>query len=466
LNFESDTICAIATAMSDAGIGIIRVSGPDAISICDKVYINAAHKHTLRDHKSHTIKFGYLCDLQENILDEIMISVMKAPHTYTKEDVVEVNTHGGKFIMNKALELLLSAGCRIAEPGEFTKRAFLNGRIDLTKAEAVMDIISAQNEFALKSSEKQLSGFLFDEIADLRKKLIYEMAFIESALDDPENYDLDGYGERLTKVIDSVSTKLNSLISSADEGIIRKDGISTVIIGKPNSGKSSLLNNLAGQERAIVTDIAGTTRDIIEETIKIDDIVLHVIDTAGIRNTDDVIEKIGVDKAKTYAKDAELIIYIIDSTSDLNEDDFEILDLIKDKKTIVLLNKSDLDSDIINEEILYNKYNLDKNIPIIRTSMLNNDGIDNLKKSISDLFFNGDIAPKEELYITNLRHKDALINSLESLKLVQDSIDNGMSEDFYAVDLMNAYTFLGNIIGAEVGEDLVEEIFSKFCMGK
>ncbi|MCR5102284.1 MAG: tRNA uridine-5-carboxymethylaminomethyl(34) synthesis GTPase MnmE [Butyrivibrio sp.] len=452
--------------MSDAGIGIIRISGSDAISICDKIYLNASHKHDLKLHDSNTIKFGYVCDFSDNILDEVMISVMKAPHTYTKEDVVEINTHGGVLILNNTINLLLKAGCRLAEPGEFTKRAFLNGRIDLTKAEAVMDIISAQNDFALKSSESQLSGSLFNAIKTLRESIIYEMAFIESALDDPENYSLEGYDEKLDGVIDKICSKISELIGSADEGIIRKNGISTVIIGKPNAGKSSLLNILAGEERAIVTDIAGTTRDIIRETIRLDDIILNVIDTAGIRNTDDVIEKIGVDKAKNYAMESELILYIIDSTTDLTSDDLEILELIKNKKTIILLNKSDLDSDYINEDILYNKYNLDKSVPIIRTSMLNNQGIEDLKKSISLLFFNGDVVPKQELYITNTRHKEALKNSFDSLQLVKQSIADGLSEDFYAVDLMNAYTFLGNIIGAEVGDDLVEEIFSKFCMGK
>ena len=464
MRFDDDTICAIATAMSDAGIGIIRVSGKNAVTIVDKFYISAKKVHNLKEHLPNSIEYGFICDDQENILDEVMISFMKAPHSYTREDVIEINTHGGMMIMNEILELLISNGCRLADPGEFTKRAFLNGRIDLTKAEAVMDIISAQNKFALHNSEKQLRGEVFNKISEMRQVLIYEMAYIESALDDPENYDLDGYKPTLLKKLKDLSSECSNLLNSSYEGKVRKDGINTVIIGKPNAGKSSLLNVLTGEERAIVTDIAGTTRDIIEETVRIDDILLHIIDTAGIRNTEDTIEKIGVDKARQYAADSDLIIYLIDSTSTLTEDDFEIIDLIKDKKVIVLLNKTDLANKIISKEDIVSKFNVD--VPIISTSMTELSGINDLKKAISDYFLNGSIVPKQELYITNMRHQQALTKTHESLLLVIDSIEKNMSEDFFTVDLMNAYAYLGEIIGEEVGDDLVEEIFSKFCMGK
>ena len=464
MRFDDDTICAIATAMSDAGIGIIRVSGKNAVTIVDKFYISAKKVHNLKEHLPNSIEYGFICDDQENILDEVMISFMKAPHSYTREDVIEINTHGGMMIMNEILELLISNGCRLADPGEFTKRAFLNGRIDLTKAEAVMDIISAQNKFALHNSEKQLRGEVFNKISEMRQVLIYEMAYIESALDDPENYDLDGYKPTLLKKLKDLSSECSNLLNSSYEGKVRKDGINTVIIGKPNAGKSSLLNVLTGEERAIVTDIAGTTRDIIEETVRIDDILLHIIDTAGIRNTEDTIEKIGVDKARQYAADSDLIIYLIDSTSTLTEDDFEIIDLIKDKKVIVLLNKTDLANKIISKEDIVSKFNVD--VPIISTSMKELSGINDLKKAISDYFLNGSIVPKQELYITNMRHQQALTKTHESLLLVIDSIEKNMSEDFFTVDLMNAYAYLGEIIGEEVGDDLVEEIFSKFCMGK
>ncbi len=466
-NYNNDTICAIATAMSDAGIGIIRISGKDAVSICDKLYVSASKNHDLLEHEPNTIRYGFICD-GDKIVDEVMVSYMKGPHSYTKEDVIEINSHGGMLIMNQILELLLNNGCRLAEPGEFTKRAFLNGRIDLTKAEAIMDIISAQNSFALESSRQQLQGKIYNKIKILREQIIYQMAFIESALDDPENYDLTGFPDKLKKIIIPMKDEIRKLIDSADEGKIRKDGIKTVIVGKPNAGKSSLLNALTGDERAIVTDIAGTTRDIIEETVRLGDIILHVIDTAGIRNTEDVIEKIGVDRAKSKVEEADLILYILDSTMEINNEDKEIISLCKDKKTIVLLNKNDLSDDIkVTEDIVHNLFSdSSKMSAVIKTSMLKGNGIEELKDAVSNLFFNGEIAPKQEIYITNLRHKELLKNAFDSLELVIDSIDKNLSEDFYTVDLTNAYAALGEIIGEEVGDDLVEEIFSKFCMGK
>ncbi len=470
-NFNDDTICAIATAMSDAGIGIIRVSGSRAVSICDRIYLSPKKKHDLFTHEPNTIKFGYICDVDndEKIIDEVMISFMKAPHSYTREDVIEINSHGGMLVMNEILSLLIKNGCRLAEPGEFTKRAFLNGRIDLTKAEAVMDVISAQNNFALESSRGQLQGNISRQVKDLRKDILYQMAFIESALDDPENYDLTGFPEKLQGIILPMIDRIEGLLKTADEGKIRKDGIKTVIIGKPNAGKSSLLNALSGNERAIVTDIAGTTRDTIEETIRLDDIILNLIDTAGIRSTEDLIEKIGVDKAKEKISEADLCLYIMDSTSEIDDEDREISRLCADKKTIVILNKNDLAGEIkITKDILpmlFSGMDIDK-LPVISTSLLNGEGLDALKGAITDLFFSGEIAPKQEIYITNLRHKDLLSKALDSLKLVNDSIEKELSEDFYTVDLTSAYSYLGEIIGEEVGDDLVEEIFSKFCMGK
>ena len=472
-NFRDDTICAIATAMSDAGIGIIRVSGKRAVEICSVIYVSSKGEHSLAEHKANTIKYGFIVDeskSEENkVIDEVMVSFMKGPHSYTREDVIEINSHGGMLVMNQILQLLIDKGCRLAEPGEFTKRAFLNGRIDLTKAEAIMDLISAQNNFALESSREQLRGSVYKKIKSIREKILYQMAFIESALDDPENYDLTGFPEKLDEIISGLSDEIQKMLSSADEGKIRKDGIKTVIVGKPNAGKSSLLNALTGDERAIVTDIAGTTRDIIEETVRLGDIVLHVIDTAGIRNTDDIIEKIGVDKAKEKVQEADLVLYILDSTSELDDEDKGIISLCHNKKTIVLLNKDDLQDDIkITDDIVHMHVSdsKDDTLPMIRTSMLKGNGLEDLKDAVSELLLNGDIVPKQELYITNLRHKDLLKKSYDSLQLVKQSIELGLTEDFFTVDLTNAYASLGEIIGEEVGDDLVEEIFSKFCMGK
>ncbi|MBE5844292.1 MAG: tRNA uridine-5-carboxymethylaminomethyl(34) synthesis GTPase MnmE [Butyrivibrio sp.] len=463
--FKDDTICAIATSMMDAGIGIIRVSGENAIDYVDKLYVNPSGKHTLKNYETHTINYGFIVDEKENKIDEVMVSIMRGPKSYTREDVVEINSHGGRLIMETIINLLINIGCRIAEPGEFTKRAFLNGRIDLTKAEAIMDLIHAKNEFSMKNSELQLSGELFNKIDSIRKEVLYEMAFIESAIDDPENYDLDGYPDRLNEKNNSWLSKIQKLIKNADEGMIRKDGIKTVIIGKPNAGKSSLLNKLAGEERAIVTDIEGTTRDIIEESINLGNIILHVIDTAGIRDTEDKIEQIGVEKAVKSADTADLILYIIDSTDDEISNDDRIKNIIDNNHVIVLLNKNDKSDSInITAEDIHKIYGDD--IQVVKTSMVDEDGIDELKKIISDMFLNGDILPKEEMYVTNLRQKEALIHVEESLKKVQLSIEEEMSEDFFSIDLMNAYTYLGEIIGQEVDEDLVEEIFSKFCMGK
>ena len=468
-NFNDDTICAIATAMSDAGIGIIRVSGKNALSICDKIYVSPKKEHTLLNHKPNTIKYGFICNDNGEIVDEVMISFMKGPHSYTREDVIEINSHGGMLVMNEILSLLLSKGCRLAEPGEFTKRAFLSGRIDLTKAEAVMDIIGAQNKFALDSSRKQLQGSIYKEVKALREDILYQMAYIESAIDDPESYDLTGYSDKLKEKVTLMSEKIKNLLKTADEGKIRKDGIKTVIIGKPNAGKSSLLNALSGNERAIVTDIAGTTRDVIEETVRLDDIILNLIDTAGIRDTEDLIEKIGVDKAKEKVEEADLCLYIIDSTSEIDDEDKQIISLCADKKTIVILNKNDLTGNIkISKDILPMLFSGNESVdfPVITTSLLNGEGIEDLKRAITELFLGGEIAPKQEIYITNIRHKELLSKTAESLSLVIDSIDKDLSEDFYTVDLTNAYVFLGEIIGEEIGDDLAEEIFSKFCMGK
>lgn len=461
---NTDTIAAIATAMNDSGIGIVRISGEHAISIANQLYRSKNNNKSLLDVKTHTIHYGFIYH-DDELIDEVMVAVMKAPNTYTKEDVVEIDCHGGVLVVQKVLEAVISCGARVAEPGEFTKRAFLNGRIDLTKAEAVMDIIHSKNEFALKSSMKQLKGSVSDLIRQYREDILFEIAFIESALDDPEHISLDGYPERLMSKVEYLLQKIDKLIKSADNGKMMKEGINTVIVGKPNAGKSSLLNLLVGEEKAIVTSIAGTTRDALEETIKLNGIGLNIIDTAGIRNTDDEVEKIGVEKARQYAISADLIIYVVDASVPLDESDKEISSLIKDKNVIVLLNKTDLEQ-VVDEIEIDKLLQGALHTSIVRTSTKENTGMDVFEKVIEDMFFQGKISFNDEVYITNMRHKQALFDAFESLKMVKQSLLDEMPEDFYSIDLMSAYASLGSIIGEEVGEDLVNEIFSKFCMGK
>lgn len=477
---KTDTIAAIATAMSDSGIGIIRVSGEDAINIVDKIYRNPKNQKALTKYPSHTIHYGFIVKEDESVLDEVMVSVMKKPKSYTMEDTVEINCHGGILMMKEILTAVMNAGAKIAQPGEFTKRAFLNGRIDLSKAEAIMDIIHAKNEFALQSSVKQLKGSVSDKIRKLREEILYEIAYIESALDDPEHISLDGYHERLSDKTDSILKELDKLLDSADDGKMLKEGINTVIVGKPNAGKSSLLNKLTGEDRAIVTEVAGTTRDTLEETISLGGITLNMIDTAGIRNTEDVVERIGVEKAKNVSKDADLILYVVDSSVDLDESDREIIQMIRDKNTIILLNKSDLDEVVTKdmlEQMIDDIFQISPEkaisdnesthfIKIIKTSTKEENGIDTLTDLIQNMFFHGKISYNDEVYITNMRHKEAICDARESMMQVRNSLEMDMPEDFYSIDLMSAYASLGTIIGEEVGEDLVNEIFSKFCMGK
>lgn len=462
---RTDTIAAIATAMTNSGIGIVRISGEEAFTVIDKIYKSKKGNKKLSQEKSHTIHYGYICD-GEKVIDEVMVLIMKAPNSYTTEDTVEIDCHGGTLVMKRILETVIKYGARPAEPGEFTKRAFLNGRIDLSQAESVIDVINAKNNFALESSIHQLQGKVKEKIKEIRGKVIHEIAFIESALDDPEHFSMEGYGETLMDVIKEVSTEVESLLAASENGELLKEGINTVIIGKPNAGKSSLMNVLLGRERAIVTDIAGTTRDVLEEQINLNGITLNIVDTAGIRDTEDIVEKIGVDKAKKYLLNANLIIYVVDSSTDLDENDEEIISMLLDRKAVILLNKSDLSQVTTEEELkkVLSEKQIEK--PIISISAKEQTGIDKLENIIKEMFFKGEISFNDEICITNVRQKSALQSALESFRLVQQSIEAGMPEDFYSIDLMNAYEELGSIIGEAVGEDLVNEIFSKFCMGK
>ena len=464
---RKETIAAISTGMTNSGIGIVRISGEGAVLVADRIYRG---KKKLCEVKSHTINYGYIVDREissaekksEEVIDEVLVTVMKAPGTFTGEDTVEINCHGGTFVVKKVLELVLKNGASPAEPGEFTKRAFLNGKMDLSQAEAVIDVINSENEYALQSSVSQLKGSVKKKINDIREKIIYHTAFIETALDDPEHISVDGYSDTLRSSAEEIIQELERLIHSADDGRVIKEGIKTVIVGKPNAGKSSLLNVLAGHERAIVTDIEGTTRDVLEETIKLGVLNLNVVDTAGIRQTEDLIEKIGVDKALEYAETADLIIYVVDASRSLDENDEKIINMISDKKSIVLLNKSDIDT-VISAEHIKEKVS---NIPIISISAKEERGIKDLEDKVKEMFLKGDISFNDQVYISNVRQKNALLEALESMKKVIRSIDDNMPEDFYSIDLMDAYESLGYITGNSVGEDLINEIFSKFCMGK
>ena len=455
------TIAAISTAMSESGIGIIRVSGPEALDIVSRIYRSKGGKKDINKVPTHTIHYGYIYDGEE-LIDEVLVMVMRAPRTFTGEDTVEIDCHGGVYAMRRVLETVLKKRSKkTASPGEFTKRAFLNGKMDLSQAEAVMDVIQAKNEYALKSSMEQLRGSVQKAIRDIRKDLIYHIAYIESALDDPEHISLDGYSQELLEIVEKAQEEIAHLLKTVSDGKMIKEGIRTVILGKPNAGKSSLLNVLVGENRAIVTDIEGTTRDILEEYINLHGISLRMIDTAGIRETEDVVEKIGVNRARDMAKEADLILYVVDSSRPLDENDEEIISMLDSRKAIVLYNKTDLEPKV-DMKALKERVNR----PVISVSAKEETGIRELEKEIKNMFFSGEISFNDEVYITNARHKEALMEAAESLRLVKNSIEMDMPEDFFSIDLMNAYESLGRIIGESVGEDLVNEIFSKFCMGK
>lgn len=478
---KTDTIAAIATALSDSGIGIVRISGENAIEVGDKVFRTPGGRRILKNVSSHTIQYGYIVDdsdtghferrdsLGYQVLDEVMVSVMKGPRSFTAEDTVEINCHGGVLVLRKILELVCKNGARLAQPGEFTKRAFLNGRIDLSRAEAVMDLIHSRNELALRSSVKHLQGRLYEKIKALREDLLYEIAWIESALDDPEHISMEGYPERLEKKLDLLTEGVGELLRTADNGRLIKEGITTVILGKPNAGKSSLLNAILGEDRAIVTDIPGTTRDVLQESVMIQGVGLRIIDTAGIRSTEDTVEKIGVEKAKKFAAEADLILYVADTSMTPDENDKEIISLIGNKNTIVLMNKADLEPVLKEADLreLFDRLCPDhKQAIFISTSAKDRTGLELLEETVKEMFFGGALKENDEVVITNLRHKEALQNAYEALRMVGKSIEQKMPEDFYSIDLMEAYSELGKIIGEQVEDDLVEKIFSEFCMGK
>lgn len=523
---DGDTIAAIATSAGSAGIGIVRVSGPDAVAIADRIFIPAGGG-SLSSSESHTVHYGFIVDGGERV-DEAIAILMLSPRSYTREDVVELDCHGGPFVLRRVLNSALRHGARLADPGEFTKRAFLNGRIDLSQAESVMDVIASGSEFALKSSLRQLSGSVSALVSDLRKKILSEVSFLEAALDDPEHYSYDGHSSALESNIVDVAEKIRHVLDFGDRGRVFKDGISTVIIGKPNVGKSSLLNALLGFERAIVTDIPGTTRDSIEEQICLNGILLNIIDTAGIRDASDPIEKMGVGRSLAHLEQADLALLVLDSSKPLDEEDVSLLNRLRGRRAIVLLNKSDLprameiddlapyldvspcggesqrddetsrdgesrrygamrrDDETLRdgesrrdgamrrddetsrdgESRHYDETSRNGKIPAIYVSAKDGFGLDALGDAIFSMFSRGFDLGAGEVCVTNLRQRQAFCDALSSLELVLDGIRNGMPEDLFSGDLMDAYAALGRIIGESVDDDLVDSIFQNFCVGK
>ena len=460
----NDTIAAICTALSPSGIGIIRISGPSSISIADKIF-RTPKGTTLSESPSHTIHYGHIYD-KDVIIDEVLVLLMKAPKSYTTEDVVEIDCHGGLYVLNKVLNLCLLNGCRIAEPGEFTKRAFLNGRMDLTEAEAVMDLISAKGELARKNSVSVLNGYIYERIKSIREEVLYIIARIEAALDDPEHMSLEGYEEEIREKITDIRGRISSLINSYENGRLVNEGIKTAIVGKPNVGKSSLLNMLLNENRAIVTQIPGTTRDTLEETVIFGGISLNLIDTAGIHDTFDSVEKIGIQRSEEAIKKADLVIFIVDSSRDVTQEDDHIISLIEGKKVICIMNKCDLPEEISIMEFKSHFENYEEKPIYIKASAYTGQGRDEIIKAIEDMFYEGKIDFNDEVFLSNVRQKNCLCDADSSLLKVLDSIDADMPEDFLSIDLMSAYSSLGEIIGEEVNDDLVDKIFSEFCMGK
>ena len=449
----SDTICAISTSLGVGAISIIKVSGKDSVSIVNKIFSG-----NIKNAKSHTIHYGYIKDNSE-IIDEVLVSVMLAPKTFTREDVVEINCHGGIATTNKILELLLINGCRMAEPGEFTKRAFLNGRIDLMEAEAVMDLINSKTEEVRKIAIAGLNGSGSKLISNLRKDLINIISNIEVNIDYPEYNDI--YEVTIKDIKEKVyyfNEKLTNIIKEYESGKILVDGIKTVIVGRPNVGKSSILNRLLNDNKAIVTDIPGTTRDIIEGTISFDGILLNIIDTAGIRKTDDVVEKIGVEKSFSKIDEADLVLIILNNNEELTSDDLEIINKIKDKPSIIVINKNDLNSRI--------DVSMLNNMEIVYTNTIDIDGIESLKQKIKQMFNLEEIKKKDYNYITNTRQIAKIKECINRIRDVNDALNNNMPLDIIEIDLKEIWNILGEIIGESYSEELLDELFSKFCVGK
>lgn len=460
--FDSDTIAAISTSLGNSGIHIIRISGNDAFSVINRIFKKGKSMcgFDASDCESHTIHYGFIVE-DDSIIDEVLVSVFCGPNSFTAENTIEINCHGGSYVVQKILNIVINNGARLAAPGEFSKRAFLNGRIDLTQAEAVMDIINSKNEYSLKASVKQIKGEVKVIIQNLREQLLSIIALIEATLDDPEHYSFDNdFYNNTLHVIDSVISKVECIFNKSKNGIILKEGIKTVIVGKPNVGKSSIMNYLLNDEKAIVTDIPGTTRDVIEYSVNINNITLNLVDTAGIHDTNDIIEQIGIDRTKQFIHDANLVLCVFDSSCVPDEEDIDIYNLVKDNNHICIYNKCDKD------KYSSNYSGIICNSSVVRFSAKDRYGYSELADAINNMFYDNSLDIENEIYITNIRHMELLNNTINSLNIVKDGLYNQISEDMLTIDMLDAYNFLGEIIGETIEDDVVDKIFSDFCMGK
>ncbi|ADL13830.1 tRNA uridine-5-carboxymethylaminomethyl(34) synthesis GTPase MnmE [Acetohalobium arabaticum] len=462
--YIKDTIAAISTAVGEGGIGIVRISGPEAIEIADKIFKSYQQPDKkLNKVDTYTAHYGHIIKPEtEQVLDEVISLVMKAPKTYTKEDVVEINCHGGMVPLQKILELVLDVGARLADPGEFTKRAFLNGRIDLSQAEAIMDVINSQTEAGLEAAMDQLEGGLSDQINNISQKILRLLANLEASIDFPEDEIEDFNSEELEKRVIEILSEIEDLLATSKQGRIVKEGIQTAIIGKPNVGKSSLLNALLRENRAIVTEVPGTTRDVIEEVINIDGIPLKIIDTAGIREAENEVEKIGIEKSEKFLKRADLVLLVLDAHCGITDEDRKIIGLAEGKDTIIVVNKTDLEPKLAVEEL---KEELDMEA-VVETSATEGIGIKELEELISDMVFGGQIKSTDQTLITNLRHKEAIEDAYEDMNRVKETVEQDLPADFVTIDLKSALEKLGKITGDTVDEDIIDRIFADFCLGK
>lgn len=459
---DFDTIAAISTPPGEGGIGIVRISGDEAIEIADKLY--SMGKKSLADQDTHTIHYGKIVNPKTgDIVDEVMVSVMRAPKTYTREDVVEINSHGGILVVNKVLQVVLNNGARLAEPGEFTKRAFLNGRIDLSQAEAVMDMIRAKTDRAMHVAVDQLDGQMARLICDLRQKILDTLAQVEVNIDYPEYDDVEEMTSQLLEdKAREVKADIQKLLETAQQGKILREGLATAIIGRPNVGKSSLLNTLLRQDKAIVTDVAGTTRDVIEEYVNVKGVPLKLIDTAGIRETDDEVEKIGVDRSRQAIQQADLILLVFNQSEKLTAEDEALIEATEGQNRIILLNKTDLDQQLNVDKLSQ----LIANDPIVSTSMMTQAGMDELQDKIAELFFSGQTGERDATYVSNTRHIALLEEAEDALSEVLNGIALDMPVDLVQIDMRRAWDLLGEITGDSVQDELITKLFSQFCLGK